>query len=192
MDELKRILDSDELILKSYYPRKKRAFILSLISLFPSLFVISIFVLIGVLGLTGVIKMTNENTGEIDNSGAVIMLIFAGVFVFFILLGFVKTVLSYRKLLYVVTNKRIIIQHGFIGTDFKSLNLDAISGVDVRVDFLDKVIKPNTGTIIFSSPSIAVSSQNGKINQSFTFKFVDNPYDVYREIKEIISQQTGK
>jgi len=91
------------------------------------------------------------------------------------------TKLSYNKRFYAYTNKRIIIQNGFIGIDFKSLDLKFIGATEVKVDFLDKLLKRNTGTIKFGSHATPTNVQGV---QAFQFVGILDPYNVYKEIKK--------
>ena len=187
------ILDNNETILKTYKPNKKRFILINLLCGIPALLLPGIFLLIGILMLNNVIVSTDEAGNVSDHTGAIFFIIFASIFLVFILVGIISTFFKYKKALYCVTNKRIIIRHGFIGVDFRSLNLDAIGAVNVEVNFLDKLIKPNTGKITFASASAPMVNANQK-GQFVPFEFacVDNPYEVYREVKEIISENTSK
>ena len=91
------------------------------------------------------------------------------------------TKLSYNKRFYAYTNKRIIIQNGFIGIDFKSLDLKFIGATEVKVDFLDKLLKRNTGTIKFGSHATPTNVQGV---QAFQLVGILDPYNVYKEIKK--------
>ena len=85
---------------------------------------------------------------------------------------------GYKNLYYAYTNKRLIVRSGIIGVDYHSLEYKDISATSVNVDFLDKSRKGTTGTIYFKSPS-----------SSITFHYVENPYDLMREIKDYIASQ---
>ena len=192
MEDFSLILDSGETILKTYKPNKKRFTLISFIGALPSLIFPIGFLVLGILMITQVIQVVDENNNP-DYMPGIMMSIFASIFVFFVLAGFFSTFFRYKKAMYCITNKRIIIRHGFIGVDFKSLDLKAIGAVNVQVDFLDKLVKPNTGKITFASSSAPLTTQNQK-GQIVPFEFacVDNPYDVYREIKELINLNVEK
>ncbi len=192
MEGFELILDPGETILKTYKPNKKRFTIVSLIGGLPSLIVPVVFVLLAVLMLTGVIDMRDEN-GVVNYTGAIFFLVFSSIFMLAILSAPFTSIFRYKKQLYCVTNKRIIIRHGFIGVDFKSLDLKAIGAVNVQVDFLDKLIKPNTGKITFGSNAAPITTGNQKgQNIPFEFACVDNPYEVYREVKSFIDMNVNQ
>ena len=183
-EDIKRILDSDEEVIKSYKPNKKRFVLINFIfsGLFFSLIPIAISV-IGLLGLVGIITFTTE-AGEADYSAPITMMIFGGIGILFLIIACIGFIVRYKKTYYYVTNKRLVIRTGFIGADYKSLPISTVGVVDVRVDVLDKLVKKNTGTIVFGSASTPVVNQQ---NMVFAFRHIDNPYETYKEIKEIIS-----
>ena len=111
-----------------------------------------------------------------------------GAYKYFVILAFIFSVITriviYKKTCYCCTNKRIIIRRGFIGADYQTLDYDLIGGMDVQVDFFDKIMKPNTGTISFAS---AASPMMEKQGSSYYFAHIENPYETYRKIKEYSS-----
>ena len=185
-EDVKRILDNDEEIVKTYKPNKKRFIFINFIfsGLVFNLIPIGIFIF-GLLGLIGVITFTTE-AGERDFSLPIGLMIFGGIGMTFLIVNCISLFVRYKKAFYFITNKRLIIRGGFIGADYKSLPLSTVGMVDVRVDFLDKLVKNNTGSIIFGSASTPVVNQQ---NMVFAFHHVDNPYETFKEIKEIISSK---
>ena len=84
---------------------------------------------------------------------------------------------AYKNTYYAYTNKRLITRGSAIGVDYHSLEYKDIASSSVDVGFLDKLGKgKKTGTLSFKSPSAGIS-----------FKGVENPYDMMREIKEYIA-----
>ena len=186
MEGFELILDSGESILKTYKPNKKRFVLISIIGGLPALLIPTTFIVLAILMLIGVISNVDEN-GNKELMGPIIFLLFGAIFYISILMGLISTFFKYKKALYCITNKRIIIRHGFIGVDFKSLSISSINAVNVEVNALDKLVKPNTGKITFASASTPLMAQNQK-GQPVPFEFacVDNPYEVYREVKTLI------
>ena len=185
-NDIKRILDNDEEVLKTYKPNKKRFVLINFLfsGFIFNLIPIAIFV-IGLLGLLGVIAFTTD-AGERDYSAPVVMMVIGSIGVLFLIIACISFFVRYNKTYYFVTNKRLVIRTGFIGADYKSLPISTVGMVDVRVDFLDKLVRKNTGTIVFGSASTPVVNQQ---NMVFAFHHIDNPYETYKEIKEIISSQ---
>ena len=190
-DSIKQILGDDEFVELSLKPNRIRSTLVGNISglIFAALFS-SIFIIIGVLVVAGVIK--NES-GNPEVLGGIFFIAFGSIPLLSAMINFVGRIVKFKNIEYVVTNKRLIIRSGIIGVDFKEINLDQIGAVTVRVDFLDKLVKPNTGTIFFGSASTPIV-QSDKGNTSLQFKFADieNPYEEYKRIKDILNKYDKK
>ena len=179
------VLDKDERILKYYKPSKKRFFIFGIISTIPILLIGGVMIMFALFGFNQIVKFSNEY-GEVDMTGPRFMLIFSCIWIAIPLLGIFFSFFRYGKLGYAVTNKRVMISHGTIGIDFKSIPLDKVITVDVNVNPFDKLCHPKTGSLIFGSSVISVGG-NGNVNSAlFVFRYIANPYDAYREVKEIL------
>ena len=193
LEETRKILDDDETILESFKPNKKR-FVFIGISFTTILFLLfggGIFTF-GLLGFLNVIHFVNE-AGDPDPSGAVPLMIAGCIPLLIGLLSVIGIVARYKRTVYVITNKRIIIRSGFIGVDYKSLQANMIGMINVRVDFLDKLVHPNTGSIIFASPAVPSVNGNGQYGAgTFVFAALDDPYEAYKRIKAHIGQDAGK
>ena len=75
---------------------------------------------------------------------------------------------------YYVTDKRIIIESGFIGMNYQTIYYKDIKNVYLRVGIIDKFLK--VGDIYFD------------INQNRTQFFLDleNPYELYTKLQKIV------
>ena len=187
LEELKKILDNDEEVKEYFKPNKKRFVLINI--LFSSLFFLLVFggiFIAGLFGILGIIDFTSDN-GEKDLFAPIMLLIISLPFFVGSILTLVGYAVRYKRALYVVTNKRLIIRSGFIGVDYKSIELKYVGLVNVRVDFLDKLSGGNTGTITFASPAIPMNGQNN-VHGAFSFASVENPYDVYKKVKEYIPE----
>ena len=181
--EFERILAEGEHIVLGLKPNRKRATWLALFSSLGILLFAAIFLTIGILGLAGVIAFKTEG-GADDPSGPRWMTGIGVVLVAIWLLHIVSLFVRYRKSYYAVTERRLIISSGFIGTDFTCLNLEDVQSLSVQVDFLDKIIRPQTGTIVVSSS--AAPMIQGKAKQGpFTFAHVEDPYGTYKRMEEL-------
>lgn len=93
--------------------------------------------------------------------------------------------LSYLVTEYAVTHKRLIIKSWIIWADIRSIYFEQIRSIFVNVWIIWK---------IFKTWSIFIDT--GKINQTKNwtsiiydrFDFIDNPYDVYKKVQEVISE----
>ena len=168
------ILDNDEKIIETFKPNFLRFVILN--SLFIIIFLIPFFA-VGVFIILGA------------PDSLLVVIITLGFASFVFLISPVSNAIRYTKTAYCYTNKRIIIRTGFIGADFEAIDFDMVGGMNVKVDFLDKMVKPNTGTITFASPASPMiqNGQNGG-SAGYLFRHIENPYDVYKRIKEFSSK----
>ncbi|MDE6361894.1 MAG: hypothetical protein K2L53_02845 [Clostridia bacterium] len=69
----------------------------------------------------------------------------------------------------------MIVRKGIIGVDYHSLDFQNITASSVDVGLFDKSKNATTGTIFFRSSSGFIK-----------FQYVENPYDLLREIREHI------
>ncbi|MCL2797920.1 MAG: PH domain-containing protein [Firmicutes bacterium] len=114
--------------------------------------------------------------------------IITGVIVVIFIVTFIFTGVYFKNKFYAYTNRRIIIRSGILGIDYKSLEFKFLTATIVNVSPLDKILKRNTGSIKFGSPSSQIGSvANGAANL-YAFKHILRPYDTLREIKEAINQ----
>lgn len=117
-----------------------------------------------------------------------------------LLIGFVVLFLNFFSNLvaeYAITNKRVIIKSGLIGTDYKSIYFEQISQVVIDVGLIGKMfgtgnLKVDTGkTETYSSGGTRVGGvhhQNIKTRTMYeVLKNIDSPYDVYKLIQPSIT-----
>ena len=111
--------------------------------------------------------------------------------ILFFVLGFVFIIsplisyLYYKKIYYAITDKRIILQSGIIGTDFNSVDFDKIQSMNVSVGIIDKLFGGNTGTISVFSGLITSTGQGGSVSVPHSLIFVEDAYDVYEKLKKV-------
>ena len=173
------ILDSDEKIIKVLKPNKFKFFWSSVLgAIIFTLF----FVGFGVMTVT-----IPDELGEVAPIGLIIV-----IDAFVVVLDFLLIIcpyLSNKKRFYAYSNKRVIIRCGVIGVDYKSLDIDMIGAIDVGVGLLDKLFRKNTGTISFGSVASPMTAGGGA---AFSFYSVQNPYELYKEIKTVINETKEK
>ena len=187
MENIDLILDKDEQIIKQYKPNKIKAVALGMLLLIPLPLIGGSFLTNSILQFNSIIKIAEDAEGGKPLAPYMFLafgIFVLGIFAFIFIYGVIFTFVSYKKRLYCITNKRIIIRSGFIGVDFSALDIKAINSINVTVNFLDKWVKPNTGTITFGSASTPLVVQ-GKGVSRFLFSHIENPYEVYKEIKEM-------
>ena len=186
LEETKKILSDGEEIKEYFKPNKKRFVVINAImsSIFTILFA-GFFLSMGIDGLIHPdhFTTTDETTGVTspDPVGPIVMTIIGGMALLAVIIVVVSLIVRYKRTLYVVTNRRLIVRSGFIGVDYKSIELKYVGLVNVRVDFLDKLVRSNTGTITFASATIPMVNAQGNPNGAFTFKCIDDPYEAYKK-----------
>ena len=84
---------------------------------------------------------------------------------------------NYKNSYYAITNKRVIVRSGSMRAHYESRYYDQISETSVEVGILDKSKKTPTGTLEFKNPP----------RRTLRFSYVENPYDLMKEIKECMS-----
>ena len=169
-----KILDEDEKIIKVFKPNKVKFFVSVLVTVFLALifFVIFSFLPIFVPDEEGFVL------------GAIYLLIPFGFFVFAEILALVLGKIYYKNVFYAYTNKRVVIRSGIFGVDYKSLDLSMIGAVDVYVSLLDKILKKDTGTIIFGSMASPMIASRGE--SKYRLANIVMPYETCKEIKSYI------
>ncbi len=163
------VLGEGEQIIKTYRPRAWRAYLTQILTWG---FMLILAVLLG-------IGSGFDETGSFNCGFLIAYLTF---FIFCAAICFILTALWCNKTVYAVTNKRVLIRTGHIGVDYKSLDFSMLGAMTVNVTWVDKLFRSNTGFIAFGSMSSPLTNQGAK----FTFSFVQNPYELYKEIKAII------
>lgn len=169
----KNILDDDEVVIKQFKPNKAK-FYFAVFTIY--------FIVVVLFSAFGILPFVLD--GPLQSSELITLIIVASAsIVISVLLVILFANLSYRKKYFAYTNKRILIQSGIIGIDYKGLDHKMIGALEVRVDVVDKIVNKNTGTIKFGSMA---SPLKGQESAMFVFSGVEDPYFVYREIKKYI------
>ena len=167
-----KILDKDEVIIKTFKPNKTKLFLSAILLTIFVLMWIAIIPLIGLLDSGVNAQLVVEITLLVS--------------VFILVITVLFTSLYYNNLYYAYTNKRLIIRTGIFGVDYKSLDMAMIGAIDVNVSLLDKLLKKNTGSITFGSMASPMMSSSNHGANSYIFSHIVAPYENYKEIKNVI------
>lgn len=168
-----RILDDDEKIEKIIKPNKCKYYFSNLVLWGLSL---SIFAIVGILGV-----LFPEEGME---TKTVYILIPIGLWFVSMLVVWLFMAIYYKNLYYAYTNKRIIVRSGIFGVDFKSLDMAMIGAVNVYVSLFDKILRKDTGSIMFGSTASPIGyCQNAG---GYRFNHIVLPYETCKEIKTSI------
>lgn len=184
MEEMKvyfnDVIDKDETFLLLEKPNKTKFYWTVILSIILCFFWIP-FMFIGLI--------FGEDVAE--NAFLIASVCLASAFALTMLIAIPLSMVAYKKAYYAVTNKRIIIRHGIIGVDYRILELRTLGATIVKVGLLDKLIRKNTGTLRFGSPSAQINNAQGS-TFSYSFSGIVNPYDVSRLIRDAAEKITGK
>ena len=180
MDELHRIIEKGEKILWQGKP-KFWPFVLQ--SILVPFIAGLIFFAVWILPL---LTMTN---GHKDGGEVLAKLIFfnpvAWIIILFVLFQPIYTILSYRVTEYAITNKRVLLQSGVIGRDYKIADFDKITNADVNVGVIDKLLGQNTGRIDIMTAGTFVNTKNGRAASPYALASIESPYEVFKLFKNV-------
>ena len=172
------ILDDDEQVVQVLRPHRGRAWFSTIVGLILwSLMLIPFGVCIIIFYTPGSPDL--EDTLVVGIGALVVWALSS-------LLFAICTALWCCKTVYAWTNKRVLIRTGYIGVDYKSLDLNMVGALSVNVNIVDKIMRKNTGTIAFGSMASPMTTQNVA---RFNFSFVHDPYRVYKDVKAHIDQK---
>lgn len=94
--------------------------------------------------------------------------------------------LVFKHTYYAITDKRVIIQKGWIGRDFEMIDFDQITNAEVNVGIFDKLFGGgNTGSILISSAGSFTYSREDSVRKPYTISNVTNPYDLFKSFKKV-------
>lgn len=93
---------------------------------------------------------------------------------------------------YAITNKRVLIKSGLIGTDFMSLYFTQIRSANVNVGLVDKIF--SVGTISIDTGKVETVQSGSGNNQSTgtrtafdRLSHIDKPYEVYKYFQSTLT-----
>jgi hypothetical protein len=97
--------------------------------------------------------------------------------------------LSHKNVHYAITDKRVLIQSGIVGRDFKAVDFDKLTNVGVDVGLFDKIFGSDSGSITLSiSEEISNTRMMGVQTPNFmeyNLANIGSPYEVFKFFKKI-------
>lgn len=97
------------------------------------------------------------------------------------LYAFLNRVLSFSNTAYGYSNKRVMMRTGFIGTDFKTIDYDKITDIEVNVSIIERMY--SVGSIrFFSGRSLTDERNTTKLYD--VWSAIENPYEVFKMVKQ--------
>ncbi|MFA5745177.1 MAG: PH domain-containing protein [Candidatus Paceibacterota bacterium] len=95
-------------------------------------------------------------------------------------------ILVYKHTYYAITDKRVILQKGWIGRDFEMIDFDQITNAEVNVGVFDKLFGGgNTGSILVSTAGSFTYTRQGATQKPYTLRNITSPYDVFKFFKKV-------
>lgn len=95
---------------------------------------------------------------------------------------------------YVITNKRVLIKSGIIGTDFNSVYFTEIKSANVNVGLIDKIF--GVGSINIDTGKLeTVTSGTGEHQRTSVrtaydrLQHINNPYEIYKILQESLTER---
>jgi Zn-finger nucleic acid-binding protein len=106
------------------------------------------------------------------------------------ILNFIRLLLVHANTHYAVTSKRLMFRTGFWGTDFRSVDFDQVSDLSVNVGPIESMFSCGTVMPFTGRDQMEHQGRNNQWAQWITathsaFVSIENPYDVFRLIKEL-------
>lgn len=93
--------------------------------------------------------------------------------------------LVYDHIYYVITDKRVILQGGLIGRDYKIVDFDKIQNAEVNVGVFDKLFGNSSGTISIATAGTIGYGKYGSYQLPYRLQSVGNPYKVFEHLKQV-------
>ncbi len=180
--EIASVLEPEEKIIWQDVINRKVLFF-QMASAFLAVILVSTFFF-----LQATVKYTSNNQPASSTGFNFGLIILAAGFVLS-LLGFFS---NYVKV-YVITNKRLLIRSGLIGTDFNSIYFTEVKTADVNVGLIGKIF--SVGTISIDTGKVkSVSSGNNNQNTNVVpvfdkLLYIDKPYEVYQYFQTTLSER---
>jgi membrane protein YdbS with pleckstrin-like domain len=137
---------------------------------------------VGAVIFVGIYYAMTVNAKNADGTTGNFNWLFAAIPIGFFLWEFFRKLFSYNNTRYAYTNKRIMMRTGFIGTDFKSIDYDKISDIEVTVNFVERAF--NVGTIKFFSGR--TETNDGTTKKLYDrWEAISTPYEIFKRVKQI-------
>lgn len=107
-----------------------------------------------------------------------------------LILIFILVNLSYRVTYYAITSKRVVVQSGIIGRDFKSINFDNIQNASVDVGLIGIIFKVGTIKIFTGEMQSVNVGKSSQMRPKYDkFSYIPNAYDTLKLLQENLSSR---
>jgi Bacterial membrane flanked domain. len=87
---------------------------------------------------------------------------------------------------FTITDKRIIIRSGIIGTDYNSIYFPQIRTASVKVDLIDKLFSVGSINIDTGKVETVADNKQSKTQTAYDkLSYIEKPYEVYKILEEL-------
>ncbi|MEK7608024.1 MAG: PH domain-containing protein [Patescibacteria group bacterium] len=184
MNETEKILNNGETVLWEGRPQ----FLPYILSMFPTI----IFGLIWT-GLSGLFLVLSLRQSGVPWFVIALVSFFVLIGLSLLLLSPLYTLLVYKHIWYVITDKRVIFQRGLIGRDFDFADYDKVESATVNVGVVDKLFGKNSGSVaIYANRLMAGRTTDGNgdshsytRNVPFVMLSITDPYNTFTLFKKV-------
>ncbi len=195
MDELSNVLDKSEKVLwkgaPQFWPYFAGAAVLAGI---VSVFLFSFLVMFGMvfLGVFAGFALVGSAAGAppafigIPLLFGLPLILMSGIFLLVLFVPAAYAYLSHKHTQYAITDKRVIMQSGIIGRDYKTIDFDQISNAEVNVGIFDKLFGKDSGSIILRTAGDPVVCVNDSARQqSAVLSSITSPYVAFKFLRKV-------
>lgn len=103
--------------------------------------------------------------------------------VWYAIIGLVYRAVTWHKICYILTERRIYMSSGILGTDISSLELREINHLTVNVNPVENAM--GLGTIRLTPDVTTGQGENARTHAGYRLRHIKDPYDTYRLIKRV-------
>ena len=174
-----QILNSDEKVIWSEKPQKKPFLLVTI----PAMFALIAF---GIVSFTFIyyfaqnwFSFGNDNADKSIPWYGYIPIVFMSSPLWMGILYPFYMMMAYKNIHYCYTNRRVILRSGAWGADYKTIEYDQISDLEVKVGPVGE--KYNTGNLTI----ITGTNSDGK-QISNTMYAISQPYEVFKNLKKVM------
>lgn len=182
MNETSKVLNQDEKVIWEGQPK----FLLYILSMIP----VIIFGLIWTVMSLGFLLAIAKGHPPVWAFALVALFVLIGLYM--LIFVPIYTVLVYKNIWYVLTDKRVLLQSGWIARNFDMVDYDKVESADANIGILDKMFGNNSGSIsIYANRLVTQTNTDSQgrtssatRNVPFVLSHIIDPYTVFELFKK--------
>lgn len=170
MNEVSKVLDANEQVLWEGRPKFLPYLMGVILVCFVMALVLGPFIYLGFISASTGIQPENLRLVGI----ALLLLALCAIWT-------LVALFQYPFIHYALTNKRVILQGGIIGRDFRSVDFDQITNVEVNVDLIQKIFGGSCGSVLIYT----AGTKGTTVPQPHALATIDQPYEIFKRLKQL-------